>query len=652
MDKVNRIKQLINILNEAGKTYYQEDKEIIPNLEYDILYDELENLEKQTGMIFSNSPTINVGYEILSELPKEKHDTPMLSLDKTKNVEDLEQWIADKEGMLSWKLDGLTIVLKYNDGKLEKAVTRGNGSIGEVITNNAKMFSNLPIEIDYKKELVIRGEAIIKYSDFEKINSKIQDVEAKYKNPRNLCSGTVRQLNNKITAERKVNFYAFALVKVEDFDFNNSRINQIEWLKEKGFDIVEYKRVKADNLKAQVKWFAEEIGNNDLPSDGLVLIYDDIEYGKSLGSTSKFPKDAIAFKWKDEIKETELVEIEWSASRTGLINPIAVFNPVELEGTVVSRASLHNLSIFRNLELGKGDIIKVYKANMIIPQVFENLTKSGTIAIPGNCPVCGSVTQIKNEKGAETLNCPNEKCLAKQIKGFTHFVSRDAMNMEGLSEATIEKLIAKGLVKELADLYDIKKFKDEIIEMEGFGEKSFENLLSSVEKARSVSQARLLYSLGIPNIGLTNAKLICRSVAYDWSVIEKLSFDELMNIDGVGPIMAQSFVNYFSNEENRKIVKDIINEIEFERIDTESTRQDLKGKVFVITGALEIFKNRSELKTLIENRGGKVVESVSNKTSLLINNDKLSNSSKNKKAKEFGIEIISEKEFLDEVLNA
>ncbi len=645
-DKLLLMKEKIKLLNDANKAYYQENREIMSNFEYDKLYDELVELEKETGTTLSNSPTINVGYELLSNLPKERHEKPMLSLDKTKEVAALKDWLGNNEGILSWKLDGLTIVMSYLDGKLVKAVTRGNGEVGEVITNNAKVFTNIPVNIGYKGSLILRGEAVISYSDFEKINNEIKDVDAKYKNPRNLCSGSVRQLNNKITAERNVRFYAFSVVKAEDIDFKNSRKEQLDWLKSQGFSTVEFKKVSLSNIEETVNWFAEHVTENDLPSDGLVLTYDNISYGESLGATAKFPRDSIAFKWRDEIKETKLLEIEWSASRTGLINPIAIFEPVELEGTTVSRASVHNLSIMENLELGIGDTISVYKANMIIPQISDNLTRSGNAEIPNSCPVCGGETLIKNENDVKTLYCINDECLAKQIKSFTHFVSRDALNIEGLSEATIEKLIAKGLVKELADIFHIENFKDEVTVMEGFGEKSFSNLLNSVNKARKTTAARLLYSLGIPNIGLSNARLICRKFNDDWNRIEGAGFEDLTEISGIGDIMAKNYVDFFKDEKKQKIVYDLLKEVELERTQENKSEQIFENINFVITGSVEQFKNRDEIKEAIEDRGGKVTGSVTSKTNYLINNDNMSNSSKNKKAKELGIRIITEDEFI------
>lgn len=646
MDKLQLMKDKIRILNDASRTYYQENREIMPNIEYDKLYDELLELEKETGIVLSNSPSINVGYELLSSLPKEQHEKPMLSLDKTKEVGALKEWLGNQEGVISWKLDGLTIVLTYDEGKLVKAVTRGNGEVGEVITNNVKVFKNIPLNISYRENLILRGEAIIRYSDFEKINNEIEDVNAKYKNPRNLCSGSVRQLNNRVTAERNVYFIGFSLVKVEDIDFNNSRVAQLKWLKSLGFDVVEFREVNSSNIDEAVSWFEKQITENDFPSDGLVLSYDDIVYGESLGTTAKFPRDSIAFKWHDEIKETRLQEIEWSASRTGLINPVAIFEPVELEGTTVSRASLHNISIMEGLELGVGDRIGVYKANMIIPQVSENMTRSGVKDIPETCPVCGSKTELKQDNGIKYLYCPNTECLAKQIKAYTLFVSRDAMNIEGLSEATIEKLIAKGLIKELADIFHVEKYRDEIIEMEGFGEKSYNNLVGSINKARKSNAVRLLYSMGIPNVGYSTSKLICKYFRYNWKDIENAAFDQLIEIGGIGDIMAEGYVKFFENEKNRVIINDILKEIELEEIEVSTTEQIFEGINFVITGSIDQFKNRDELKEVIESRGGKVTGSVTSKTNYLINNDNLSGSSKNKKAKELGISIITENQFV------
>ena len=647
MDRLQVMKDKIEILNKAAKAYEQDNIEIMSNFEYDKLYDELLSLEKETGVVLSNSPTNRVGYELLSSLPKDRHEKPMLSLDKTKDVSVLKEWLGSQKGMLSWKMDGLTIVLTYENGTLIKAVTRGNGEVGEVITNNVKVFKNIPLNITYKGSLIIRGEAFIRYSDFERINREIDDVDAKFKNPRNLCSGSVRQLNNKITAERKVYMFAYTLVKVEGVDFENSRMHQMKWLKNQGFDVVEIKEVDSSNLEDTVKWFSKQIVENDFPSDGLVLAFDDLAYGQSLGTTAKFPRDSIAFKWRDEIKETTLTEIEWSASRTGLINPVAIFEPVELEGTTVSRASLHNISIMEGLELGVGDTISVYKANMIIPQVSENLTRSGVSNIPSECPVCGSNTQIRNDNGVKYLVCPNNECLAKQIKSFTLFVSRDAMNIEGLSEATIEKLIAKGLIKELADIFHFEKYKNEIMEMEGFGEKSYNNLVSSINKARSTTVYRLLYSLGIPSIGVSTAKLISKYFNYSWEKIENATFEQLTEISGIGDVMAEAYVKFFSNEKKKVIIKDILNEIELEEIKVNESELIFENINFVITGSVEQFENRDELKGIIEEKGGKVTGSVTSKTNYLINNDNLSNSTKNKKAKELGISIITENQFVD-----
>lgn len=640
-DKKSLIQEKIRLLNRAAKAYYQDSGEIMSNFEYDKVYDELVALEKETGIIMAGSPTQNVGYEISSALPKEKHPQKMLSLDKTKDREALQSWLGNQTGLLSWKMDGLTVVLTYEGGKLTKGLTRGNGMIGEVITGNAKTFVNVPLTIPYKGRLLLRGEAVIRYGDFEKINEAIPDVRARYKNPRNLCSGSVRQLNTAVTAERNVNFFAFALVEAEGVDFENSRENQLLWLKQQGFDVVEYRKVTAENILETVAYFEKSIETYDLPSDGLVLVFDDIGYSAGLGSTSKFPRDAIAFKWRDQVAETELKEIEWSASRTGLINPIAIFEPVELEGTTVSRASVHNISVMRDLKLGIGDKITVYKANMIIPQIADNMSRSDNIHIPDNCPVCGHQTEIKNENDAETLFCPNSKCLAKQIKSFTLFVSRDAMNIDGLSESTIEKLIAKGLIKELADLFKVERYRDVVVEMEGFGAKSFENLKTSIEKAKNTTPERLLYSLGIPGIGVANARLIAKACRQKWSDMEKLTFDELTEIDGIGDVMAKAYTEFFGDIEKQKIVKDILDQVHLDET-SEKTGEYFSGLTFVITGSLNHYENREELKDEIEKGGGKVAGSVSSKTSYLINNDVLSSSGKNKKAKELGVPIINE----------
>ncbi|MBR3173814.1 MAG: NAD-dependent DNA ligase LigA [Eubacterium sp.] len=644
MDKSRRIKELVEILNKASKAYYQDAKEIMTNFEYDQLYDELVSLEKETGIVLANSPTVNVGYEVLSELPKEKHASPMLSLDKTKEVDELVSFVGDKEAVLSWKLDGLTIVLTYNNGTLEKAVTRGNGTVGEVVTANAKTFKNVPVSIPYKGRLVLRGEAVIKYSDFEEINKTIEDADSKYKNPRNLCSGSVRQLDSSVTADRNVRFIAFALIESDD-DFTNSVNEQLNWLDEQGFETVERKMSNASNMQENVDYFAEAIKTYDYPSDGLVLVFDDIEYGLSLGTTAKFPRNGIAFKWQDEIASTKLKYIEWSASRTGLINPVAVFDPVELEGTTVSRASVHNVSIVEELELGMGDEIEVYKANMIIPQIAENKTKSGTIEIPEVCPVCGEKTEIKNELGVKTLHCVNPNCPAKNIKKFTLFVTRNALNIEGLSEETLEKFVDAGFIHEFADIYHLDKYKEEIVTMEGFGEKSYDNIIASIEASRKAEPAAVLYGLGIPHIGVSNAKMLCKAFDQDLDKVRNATVDDLVVIDGMAEKRAVPFVEYFQNKENSDALDRLLDELEIIKPEV-SGEQNMDGLSFVITGSLNSFENRDALKRYIEDRGGSAKGTVSKATNYLINNDINSNSSKNKKAKELGIEIITEEEVL------
>ena len=644
--KADRIKELTEILNRASKAYYMQDTEIMSNYEYDALYDELVQLEKETGITLSNSPTIHVGYEVVSELPKEEHEYPMLSLDKTKDVQTLSDWLGDQMGVLSWKMDGLTIVLTYDNGELVKAVTRGNGYVGEVITNNAKVFKNVPHRIAFKGKLTLRGEAVIKYSDFNALNNQIEDSEAKYKNPRNLCSGSVRQLNNAVTAERNVFFFAFTLVVAEGEDFHNSRMQQFEWLRSQGFDVVEHVQVDRESLPSYVSQFAERITENDFPSDGLVLILEDIAYGESLGTTAKFPRNAIAFKWADEIRETHLLDVEWSASRTGLINPIAVFEPVELEGTTVSRASLHNISILRALQLGRGDLIQVYKANMIIPQIAENLTRSDSLEIPSVCPVCGETTEIRSLNDVSSLYCLNEECPAKHVKQFSLFVSRDAFNIEGMSEATLEKLIQHGFLHEPADLFHLDNYHDEIVQLDGFGEKSYQRLMASVQKARKITLPKLIYSLGILNIGLSNARLLCRHYKNDLQTLMSASTEELTAIDGIGPVIAGSFTDYFTDEHHKKELEDLLGEVEIEQENFEAEDRIFDGKIFVITGSLEHFKNRNALKELLEEKGAKVAGSVSSKTSYLINNDAASASSKNKKARELGVSVITEEELM------
>lgn len=647
--KLARQRELTEKLRQAARAYYQESREIMTNQQYDDLYDELKALEEETGITLAGSPTVTVGYEVLSELAKETHPERMLSLDKTKDPDQLVSWLGAQEGILSWKLDGLTIVLTYRDGRLLKAVTRGNGQVGEVVTSNARTFINLPQTIDFKGELVLRGEAVISYADFARINEEIADESSKYKNPRNLCSGSVRQLSSEITAGRSVRFMAFGLVSAAGEEFA-LRSEQLDWLSARGFEVVEHMKVSAATIKEAIADYEARIEENPLPSDGLVLILNDIAYGRSLGTTAKFPRDSIAFKWKDEVRQTVLREIEWSASRTGLINPIAVFDPVELEGTTVSRASVHNVSVMRELKLGVGDQISVYKANMIIPQIKENFTQSNNAPVPAVCPVCGQATRLDNENGVETLVCPNPDCQAKQIKSFTLFVSRDALNIDGLSEMTLEKLIGRGLVREPADLFRLDRFKEEITAMEGFGEKSFENLQKSIEKARHTTPERLLYSLGIAGIGKANARLIARHCHNSWQAIQELSFAELTEIDGIGEVMAESFCAYFADEKNRRLLAALLPQLSLDESEEESG-STLAGLTFVITGSLEHYENRDALKAQIEKAGGKVAGSVSSKTSYLINNDTASASAKNKKAKELGVPVIDEAVITDWLQN-
>ena len=650
--KKQRMKELIEVLDKAAKAYYADSAEIMSNAEYDELYDELENLEKETGIVLAGSLTKKVGYEVLSSLPKKAHKEPRLSLAKTKEVAELESFLGDKEGILMWKLDGLTIVLTYENGELVEALTRGNGEIGEVVTENARFFENIPLVIPYKGSLMVRGEAIIKYSDFNRINDEIADVAEKYKNPRNLCSGSVRQLSTEVTASRNINFIVYE--DLEGGEKFKTRVEELNYLESLGFTVVDHPLVTRDSLEAEVRTYEKRIKSYDIPSDGLVLQFNDIAYGNSLGKTAKFPRHSIAFKWKDETAETILREIEWSASRTGLINPVAIFDPVELEGTTVTRASVHNVSIMRGLKLGVGDKIKVYKANMIIPQILENLTESDAEAVPTTCPVCGGRTELKDEEGVQTLYCTNPDCMAKKIKLLTHFVSRDAMNIAGLSEMTLEKFVGENMIHELSDVFKLKNHREKIVSLEGFGEKSYNNLIESIDKARETTAVRVLYSLGIANIGLATAKLICRFFDNDIERITKAKPDELTKIDGVGEVMAGVFADYFNKDENLRTLEHLLLEVHIENAEANANDEGsseggntISGLTFVVTGDVEKFKNRRELSDFIESKGGKVTGSVTGKTDYLINNDLTSNSGKNKKAKELGIKIISENEFLE-----
>ena len=642
-DKKRRIEELIETLNEASAAYYDEASEIMSNYEYDALYDELESLEKETGYTPLNSPTKNVGYTVQSELPKERHRSRMLSLDKTKSREELAAWLGDHEGLLSWKLDGLTVVLTYEGGELVKAVTRGNGDIGEVITPNARVFVNVPKHIPYKGHVVIRGEAVITYEEFDRINEAIDDADAKYKNPRNLCSGSVRQLNSKITAERNVRFYAFTLSEADGVDYEGLRSNQMKWMAEQGFDVVEFVKVDNKNIFEAIDNYAERVHSFEIPSDGLVLTLEDLEYAVTLGTTAKFPRDSLAFKWADQQAETILREIEWSPSRTGLLNPIAIFDPVELEGTTVKRASVHNLNIMETLKLGIGDTITVYKANMIIPQIGDNLTKSGNIELPSHCPVCDGSTEIKLMTGTKVLTCTNPNCLAKQVKRFSLFVSRDALNIEGLSEQTLLKFIGLGYIKSFADIFRLENHRDEIVELDGFGKKSYDKLSSSIEKSRHTVPARILVALGIPGVGVTTAAQIARACENKWAKISSLSYDELISVSGIGEVMARDYEAFFADEHNKSVVLDLVGELDIDE-SYEQVGTALSGETFVITGSLEHYKSRTELKKEIETQGGKVAGSVSKNTSYLVTNNPESGSSKNKAAAELGVKIITEDE--------
>ena len=644
MDKKARLYELIDILNEAADYYYNKNKEKLSNLEYDKLYDELVLLEEETGIIKADSPSQRVGYSVAEGLEKFTFDTPMLSLDKTKSVDKLAEFLKDKEGILSYKLDGLTVVLTYENGRLINAVTRGNGLVGEVITDNAKHFKNLPIGIPYKERLVIRGEAVISYFDFDKINSLFEQEVDRYKNPRNLCSGTVRALDSSVVAKRGVHFFVFGIV--EGLNELNTYFERFEYLSNLGFEIVEYSLVDNQSIYKKEEEFSHRVAAYPYPVDGLVLLFNDIEYGLSLGSTSKFPRNAIAFKWQDENVETTLKEVFWNASRTGRINPIAIFEPIEIEGTTVSRASVHNLSMVKALKLGIGDKIKVYKANMIIPQISENLTLSDNLSIPKNCPVCDSVLEIDDNDGIQVLYCRNEDCSAKRIKSFELFVSRDGFNIDGLSTAGLELFIARGYIHEFYDIFNLEQYKSELESLDRMGEKSISNLLVAIEKAKDISLSAFIYSLGIAQIGKSTAKLLAKEYKTIQALI-RADKESLIGIDGIGDVVADGILNYFSNKNNIDVIEKLISVVRIKEVEVkEENNSGIFGKTFVITGKLNHFENRGELQSKIESFGGKVTNSVTKKTDYLINNDVMSNSSKNKKAKDLNIPIIDEEDVL------
>lgn len=654
-DKASRMKQLVAKLNEARRVYEQGTDEIMSNLEYDRLYDELLKLEQELGTYLPNSPTHNVGYEVVSALQKEKHETPMLSLDKTKSTDAIKSFIGNKKCIASWKMDGLTVVLTYNNGKLDKAVTRGNGEIGEIVTHNARTFKNLPKEIEFKGKLVLRGEAIITYTDFNKINSSLGSGVENYKNPRNLCSGSVRQLDSSIANNRSIRWFAFELVSA-DGKSPNSVEQSFEWLKRQGFQTVEYMVINQSNFLSVMSYFSSKVSKIDIPSDGLVFTYDDVAYGKSLGRTSKFPRHSMAFKWQDDEAESRLINIEWQVGKTGIITPVAIFEPVDIEGSTVSKASLHNLSILMET-LGrpyKGEKIRVFKANMIIPQIScgeklqPNQINAIRISIPDQCPCCGGETevQIDPKSGVQTLWCSNIDCPAKGSRLFKHFVSRDAMNIDGISDATLNRFIEEGLISTFADIYRLSDHMEKIVNMDGFGYKSYENMINSINKSRKVKPANLINALSIPNVGLATAKLICRNFGNDIEKVVAASYSEIDSINGVGDVIASNFVNYFNNKENVDNFIDLYRQlvIEQEKI---STNTSMNGVVICVTGDVYIFPNRRAIKDLVENLGGKLTGSVSRSTSYLVTNDTTSGSRKNKAAQEYGIQILTEKQFID-----
>ena len=634
-----RIRSLIDILNKANEAYYYHDNEIMSNKEYDDLYDQLIQLENESGIIYSDSPTQNLGEHIYSSLPKVKHESPMLSLDKTKDRDALREWLGNKEGVLSWKLDGLTVVLTYENGKLEKAVTRGNGAIGEEITENAKFFKNVPLRIPFKGKLILRGEAVISYHDFETINVEEQ---GRFKNPRNLASGSIRALDTNQVKKRKVQVIIFEVIQGSEA---NLVTDKFTWISHLGFKPVDYEVVNADNILEKIQDFENRITSNNIPSDGLVLTFNDTAYGRSLGTTGKFPKHSMAFKWQDEVEETVLRSVEWNTSRTGLINPVAVFDPVYLEGTEVSRATLNNVSYIKDLQLGIGDTIEVYKSNMIIPTILSNKTKSNNLIIPVVCPTCGMQARLIRSNNTEILQCMNLDCPARFLNKLIHFCSRDAMDIQGLSIKTLEFVIKQGWVNNFLDLYNLQNYERKWAMMRGFSTVSVRKYLAAIENSKKTESARFLYALGIPKIGRHQSQsLIQVYKSWDAFIQAVKSNTDFSHIDGVGDCLNQNIHNWYNGFYKQDQIEKLASLMIFE--DQEITTSDiLKGKTFCITGKLNMFANRSDLVKFIEQQGGKVSGSVSKNTDYLINNDKGSNSSKNKKAIELGVSIITESEF-------
>jgi len=656
LNKVERIRELIKRLNQYRDSYYNKSVSEISDHEYDNLFDELKKLEEETNIVMSNSPTHTVGYEVKSKLKKVKHSHPMLSLDKTKLIDDLKKFAGDKDCLLMCKMDGLTVLLTYENGELIQAETRGNGEEGEIITHNAIIFENIPLHIDYKGHLETEGEAIITYDDFEKINNNLPEDE-RYKNPRNLVSGSVRQLDSNIAAQRHIKFIVWKVPEIEDgINSDNAFLFRLIFAKDLGFDIVpfySYSNNTSDkeNCEYLIENLKEQSKIKGYPIDGLVMTYNDISYGESLGKTGHHPKHSIAYKFYDDVYPTRLLDVEWTMGKTGTLTPTAVFEPVETEGTMVERASLHNLSIMKDLGIiSKYQEIGVYKANMIIPQVdyakkVDNVTVEEEIKIPKICPICGAKTQVVKDNDTEVLICTNPNCTGKLLGKLSHFVSKNAINIYGLSEQTLQKFVDLGWLNSFQDIYHLSEHKEEMYKLDGFGKKSVDKLLDSIEKSRNTSLDRFIYGLCIPMIGKTASKDIANHFNYDYETFRQYGIvTHYKGINGFGDSMNDSIHNYLRN--SHMMVEMLADEFEFAKVEKTSSNINLLNKTFVITGSLNHYKNRDELVSVIEGLGGKVSGSVSSKTSYLINNYITSTSGKNKKANDLGIPIISEEEFI------
>lgn len=663
LKKVERIKELNQQLNQYRDSYYNNSVSEISDYEYDKLFDELKRLEEETNIVMANSPTHTVGYEVKSKLEKVKHSHPMLSLDKTKSVDELKKFAGSQDCLLTCKMDGLTVLLTYENGKLIQAETRGNGEIGEDITHNAKVFENIPLYIDYLGYLEVEGEAIITYSDFEKINSRLPEDE-KYKNPRNLATGSVRQLDNSIAAKRYVKFIVWKVQKIEDeIENNNSFLHRLLFAKQLGFDVVPlltYSNNTSDkeDCEEMIENLRKYAANKGFPIDGLVMTYNDILYGESLGVTDHHPKHSLAFKFYDDIYPTKLLDVEFTMGKTGILTPTAIFEPVEIDGTIVERASLHNLSIMNNLGIThKGQVVNVYKANAVIPQIDSveednvEVTDNNIIIPAENCPICGADTKIVKDNNSEILVCSNPDCKGKFLGKLSHFVSKNAINIDGLSEQTLQKFIELGWVSNFQDIYRLINHNKDMAVLDGFGKRSTNKLITAIENSRKTTLDRFIYALSIPLIGRSTSKDIAKYCNNDINVfmkvmIENKAHDFINSIDGFGDVMYKSLYDWWN--EYCLSFFELSKEFYFETTnENNNSSVDLLGKVFVITGGLNHYKNRDELIRTIEQLGGKVSGTVSKKTSYLINNDTKSKSGKNKKAIDLGIQIISEDEFIN-----